>query len=181
MGHVTVRYGSNDDPQHWGMEYLSLPVDLDRARGFPVLLADIDYSGAGYAGMMGWIQILDIRSHTSGKHIRLLDRFSAFERTGSPFNTFGHLPALFDAPVIDALPESVVSGRAQSFLAAIPDVGASRKVVALCGFEWGFDVEHQTPAPLPPQPIGEAAWQEAVPFLKEQCADWEFLSRAGMP
>ncbi len=173
-GEVLVRYGANDDPRQWGMDHLDLPVKLDVIRGFPVLQAEIAYDGRGYSAMMGWIQVLDIQSLTSGKAFHLLDRFSAFDETDSPFNTFGHLPTLFDAPALDALPGSIVTWRADAFLAVLGNAGLTRRVTGLLGFRWGFDVKNQQPSLVPPLPLDASGWSDALPFLTEQCPNWEF-------
>lgn len=57
-GRVTVEYGVNDDPSRWGYHLLGLNFDAEVARGFPVIEARVAFGGEGYAGFLGWIQVV---------------------------------------------------------------------------------------------------------------------------
>ena len=57
-GCVRVRYVLNDDPRRWGYDRLELDFEIDTARGFPVIEGRIEYPAEGYAGYLGWVQVV---------------------------------------------------------------------------------------------------------------------------
>jgi len=177
-GEIQVRCEPNSAPEHWGMEALELPMELTRVRGFPLLHARIAFEGAGYDCMMGWMQVLDIRSAASGDAYHLLDKIGAFADVDTPYNTFGYLPMLFDAPAIDAAPISIVAWRASAFLTVCPDVGMTRRVAYVAGFRRGFDIRKGVPTLAAPQLLERESRIREVPFLAEQCSSWEFIDDA---
>jgi len=174
-GQITVRCCPNDNPARWGMDMLNLPMELDRVRGFPVMRATLVFDGDGYHGEFGWIQILSISAQPSGQSFHLLDKFGAFEGPDTPYSAFGFLPTLFDAPALDALPGSTIRWRADAFLTVCPTITATRDVVYVAAFRWGFTVTDQQPEVDTPEPLSVDDWNCARPFLTEQCPNWNFL------
>jgi hypothetical protein len=55
---VRIRHGANDDPARWGYDRLGLAFDSAAAKGFPVVEARVEYPAEGYAGFLGWIQVV---------------------------------------------------------------------------------------------------------------------------
>ena len=59
-GSVIVSFHANDDPQRWGYDALGLAWPTELAQGLPVLTARTECPLAGYAAVMGWVQIVRI-------------------------------------------------------------------------------------------------------------------------
>ena len=92
---------------------------------------------------------------------------------GSPLAAFGYLPVMFDAPANPDHPDG--EWIAETFLVIVPDIGRTRRLVALTGFRWGYRLASGRPTPLPVSPIGPERWQANRPMLKEAYQDWSFL------
>ncbi len=174
-GQIDVYCDVNEDPSAWGLDKLSLPMALDRVRGFPIMHAVLTFDGEGYNAEFGWIQTLSICAQPSGKSFHLLDKFGAFESLDTPYSAFGYLPDLFDAPALDALPGSTITWRADAFLTVRPTLTSACDVGYVAAFRWGFDVIDQQPMIVPPQPLEREDWNQIRTFLTEQCPNWNFL------
>jgi hypothetical protein len=183
-GIVTVAYRANDDPEYWGYDVLGLPWPSSLAQGLPVLEARVSSSLEGYAAVMGWIQVVRIHvSETStslvsdgekappGDHA-WVDGPPHLRGLGVPFVSFGPCPSLFDAP---ASTESDIRFVADSFLTASPDALMSRRSRPCFGLRWGYSTktDHQSEL-IPPSPLAESDWQQAMPLLEEHFPDWSF-------
>ncbi len=186
-GHVSIAYGANEDPERWGYGVLGLSWPSTLAHGLPVLEARVSSPLAGYAAVMGWIQV--VRIHVSEASTSLVaeaekappgdhawvDGPPHLRGLGVPFVSFGPCPTLFDAP---ASTESDIRFVADSFLTASPDALISRRSQACAGFRWGYSTERgRTPELLPLTPLDGDAWTQALPILEETFADWEFDPR----
>lgn len=138
-GRVSVFYGANTDPAHWGFNLLALPFDIALVEGFPVCEAVIDYAGAGYRAAMGWIQVV---THTdlTGRAWASVDVAPMPWQSDNPLANFGYLSAMFDAPGPNP-PRRDETWGAETFLAIVPDVARSRRVQAVLGFRWGYDLK----------------------------------------
>jgi hypothetical protein len=175
-GEVTVSYGVNDDPAHWGYPVLGLPYPDDVARGFPVVEARVEYQGTGYHAFMGWIQVV---RYTEGANplVVIIDRPPSVLDVDVPFLAMGPCPTLFDAP-------STIWGdthwRADSFLVGSPDAVMTKTAMPLFSFRWGYDRDASgvvTLRPCVPQPL--SAWYEVRPLIAEQHPTWSLLDAPG--
>ena len=91
---------------------------------------------------------------------------------GVPFVSFGSCPTLFDAP---ASTESEIRFVADSFLTAGPDALVSRRSAPCLGLRWGYaTLPHVQPELISPSAIGQSAWYDALPLLRESFPDWTF-------
>ena len=183
-GAVRVSYDANDDPESWGYGVLDLSWPSSLAHGLPVVEARVESRLAGYAAVMGWIQV--VRIHVSklstsmvangekappGDH-SWVDGPPQLRGLGIPFTSFGHSPTLFDAP---ASTESDIRFIADSFLTASPDALISRRSQACAGFRWGYSTEKgQKHELLPLRPLDEEDWTQALPILKDTFPGWDF-------
>jgi hypothetical protein len=171
-GWVSVCYLTNTDPAAWGFNLLALPFDISLAAGFPVCWATIDYAGVGYHAVMGWIQVVTV-TDSSGRTRSSVDVSPIFWQTDSPFADFGHLPTLFDAPGPN-LPRANETWVAESFLTIVPDVARSRRVRAVLGFRWGYDLREMRATPRSLELTSAADWRRCVAVLRERYPNWEF-------
>ena len=109
-GSVIVSFHGNEDPQRWGYGTLGLAWPTELAQGLPVLTARTECSLAGYAAIMGWVQIVRIDVLESSQplaagvdeapagHHAWVDGPPQLRGLGVPFTLFGECPTLFDAP-----------------------------------------------------------------------------------
>ncbi len=183
-GTVKVVYGANDDPERWGYNVLGLSWPSSLADGLSVLEARVSSPLEGYAAVMGWIQVVRIHvSETStsvvpggekappGDHA-WVDGPPQLRGLGVPFVSFGQCPALFDAP---ASTESDIRFVADSFLTASPDALISPRSRPCFGLRWGYSTKtDHKPELIPPSPLDESDWQQALPLLEENFPDWSF-------
>jgi|1185.fasta_scaffold24557_2 hypothetical protein len=183
-GTVTIAYAANEDPDRWGYGVLGLSWPSTLAHGLPVLEARVSSPLAGYAAVMGWIQV--VRIHVSEASTSLLaegekappgdhswvDGPPHLRGLGVPFVSFGPCPTLFDAP---ASTESDIRFVADSFLTASPDALISRRSQACAGFRWGYSTDRdRKPELLPLIPLDGDAWTQALPILEATFPEWEF-------
>jgi hypothetical protein len=183
-GVVTVDFRANGDPAHWGYGILGLPWPTSLANGLPVLTADVSHTAAGYATVMGWIQVVRITvsdSSTSlvaggekappGEHA-WVDGPPNLRGLGVPFVSFGPCPTLFDAP---ASTESDIRFVADSFLTASRDGLISRSSRPCLGVRWGYETRtDEEPSLIAPSTLERSDWHDALPVLREGFPDWTF-------
>lgn len=172
-GVVAVSYGRNDDPEYWGFALFDLPFELEFVRGFPLMQATISYDGPGYLALMGWIQVVTVEERTPPETWASVDVYPLHWDTDTPFVTFGHTPAVFDAPGPNP-PRANERWSAETFLAITPDGARSRTVVPVLGFLWGYELEQMRATPFPPDVACEADWQRCLPTLTETYPSWGF-------
>ncbi len=170
-GRVVVNYAVNQDPRRWGF-YL---FDMTGAAGYPVCQATVEYEGAGYHAVVGWIQLVTIHE-TQDAHARtFVDTYPMFEPIDTPFAAFGYLPTLYDIPSPDpALRDQ--TWRAESFLVACPDVCFHRQIALITSFSWGYRIAQHVPTIEPVQPLERTRWDQHLTLLREHHPSWEFLS-----
>ncbi len=174
-GEVRVHYGVNEDPVLWGFDLLRLPFPVERARGFPVFLAEVGYMGGGYRALMGWSQWLTVTPHDGGPVWTGLDRAPAEEGVGVP-TAFGHTPSLFDAPGPNP-PRDDERWEAESWLLACPTLARSREAEPVCGVGWGYDLTPAAVRLLPARALRDADWRAARALYRGRFPDWRFGSR----
>ena len=71
---------------------------MPEALGLPHCQATVAYPGRGYAGMLGWIQLVRSTDNASGGELFAMDPLALVGEVGHPFAFFGVAPTLFDAP-----------------------------------------------------------------------------------
>ncbi|MBM3549707.1 MAG: hypothetical protein FJX54_22435 [Alphaproteobacteria bacterium] len=167
-GAVDVRIGSNDDPSALACGPGSL--------GLPVCTATVTSGAAGYHVMCGWVQLVRSSDNRSGGSAFEIDPFALFADADWPYAFYGHLPTLFDAPSRSSRQD--MDWLAHAFLAKTPLEKASRRVVALTGFSWGFTIRDGEVASRSPAPLTLADWQAHVPLLRERNPGWDFGSNS---
>ena len=183
-GSVIVSFQANEDPLRWGYGSLGLEWPTELAKGLPVLTARTEYPPAGYAAVMGWVQIVRIDVLESSQplvagvdkapsgHHEWVDGPPQLRGLGVPFTSFGECPTLFDAP---ASTESDTTFVADSWLTASPDAVISRESLPVLGLRWGYSTRAEQPPELhEPAWLDERHWAEALPLLRETFPDWQF-------
>jgi hypothetical protein len=171
-GTVTVTYGENVDPRHWGYEVLGLPYDLSAARGFPVLEASVRYSGQGYRAFMGWIQIVRY-TYDDDPAVVLIDRPPALLDVDTPFLASGPNPTLFDAP---STTRREAHWRADDFLVASPDAVMTKTLRPIYSLCWGYDRVPSGRVTLRPcQRQSVDAWIGLRPYIEDRHPRWRLL------
>jgi hypothetical protein len=173
-GEVQVEYLVNEDPGRWGYPELQMEdLDIEAARGAPVVQATVEYPAEGYAAILGWIQIVE-HGAVGGESETIVDVAPQMHASGAgmPYMSFGIQPILFDAPGTDE-PDS--DFRAVSFLTASPDALMTPVVGPLCGFRWGYRTRNGRPEPAPLEVAsnGDWAWMKAT--LGDAYPRWTFL------
>jgi hypothetical protein len=172
-GQAQVSYGVVDDPDGFGFGLLNVGLEPHQPIGFPVLQADIDFDGKGYAALFGWLQVIHNTAGGAGAADEV--DLPPFLLGGEmPMMYFGYLPTMFDAPANPQHPDGEWS--AFTFLTAIPDLVRSRSLHALTGFRWGYRLAHGRPTPLPVRPVGPDDWQVRRPLLTRTFPTWTFLN-----
>jgi hypothetical protein len=171
-GSLAVECGVNGDPRRLGYHLLGLPYDLEVARGFPVVRASVSFPGEGYAGAMGWIQVLRYGSGGLGDERIEVDLPPQHQDSNTPYCFWGIQPTFFDAP---STPHEDVTWTAEAFLATSPDALMTRTVRPICGFRWGYATTRKPPQILPPESLDRGAWEAARPTLRQRFPAWDFL------
>jgi len=159
-GRVQVEIGINDDPARFGCSEI--------ARGFPYLRASVDHPGAGYADVLGWVQLVESSLHGEGF------RLDYFERLGPaphPFAFYGWRPLFVDAPHSD---EGDWSFLAHSFLCGLGGelLEFRHEVRAVLGFSWGFSKRDERVDPFGPAPLSPQDWDGHREYLANRHEEW---------
>lgn len=178
LGRVRVAYGINADPKRWGYHLLGLDFDIEVARGFPIIEARVEYPGEGYAGYLGWIQVVRYWIGAEKDPTVIVDVAPQMKQARMPYLSFGIQPVLFDAP---AFIEQNVTWRAWSFLTFTPDCVMTSVVEPACGFRWGYDLRSGVPSPIELLPAGQAEWLDTREELRPRFPDWTFGGDAWKP
>lgn len=172
-GSVAVHYAVNDDPTRWGMQYLGIASELEElqlARGYPVLLATVQYAAEGFAAELQWIQLVSTSIGAAPVEI-MCDTAPQMTGVAMPFMSFGVNPVLFDAPVRI---QPGLQWRAESFLTFTPDILMSKIIEPVCGFAWGFDVEDSGVRIKEVTVVNNSSWSKAGEQLARMYPDWRF-------
>jgi hypothetical protein len=178
-GRVDISYEINDDPRRWGFHLFG--PGWDTARGFPVLRARVRYPAEGYAAFLGWIQVVALTEKGDGREETswvVPDVAPQSRDANIPYAVFGFEPSFFDAPSYDA---ADVEFLAKAFLAYTPDCLLTPVVEPLCGFTWGYDVEHGTVRPKELRGSTPDDWFEVRKLLRIRLPSWTFGGDAWQP
>lgn len=173
-GRVSVTYGVNRDVRNLGFHLVGIPFDPSLTHGFPVFQANTAYNGPGYHALMGWLQVVTVDATAPDRFAGAsVDVPPIFWDADTPWAVFGHAPTLFDAPGPNP-PRTDERWIAETFLAFCPDVIRTRRVRALLGIRWGYDLVSMRATPLPLEVITEADWRRCAVTLAEEYPTWEF-------
>ena len=140
--------------------------------------ASVSFAGEGYAGAMGWIQVLRYGGGDLGDERAEVDLPPQHQDANTPYCFWGIRPAFFDAP---SMPHRDVTWKAEAFLATSPDALITRTVRPICGFRWGYATTREPPRILPPESLDLAAWELVRPTLRERYPAWDFLPARPTP
>ncbi len=168
-GRVTVRYGENRDPAHWGYDLLGLESPWEAARGFPVVSADVAYDGDGYAAILGWVQVVWM-SVADEPSEAMVDVAPQLIGTGFPYLSFGFKPTMFDAP---STTHREVQWVARTFLTASPDRLMTRVLAPVVGFRWGYTIRSGDVAVDALVAASGEDWLLARGELANRFSDWQ--------
>jgi hypothetical protein len=174
-GSIRITCQRNNDPIRWG---LSLVLGSDEvanaALGFPVCVAEIEFSGEGYEAALGWLQLVREQIKGEPRADFELDPLRLFTGLPMPFAWFGIKPTLFDAPLRrDRRDREWV---AHSFLCYSPSGVATREISAVLGFSWGFVQTSEQVEISDPEQIPSSLWDAHHDLLTDTYADWIFNS-----
>ncbi|MGH9171211.1 MAG: hypothetical protein ACRD0Z_10130 [Acidimicrobiales bacterium] len=174
-GRVTITYSVNDDPERWGYDLLDLDISIEVARGFPVIQARTAFPREGYAGLLGWVQVVDyvvVRGGIPEETVWCVPDVPPQSRdANTPYLAFGIDPVLFDAP---AFTEGNVDWTARSFLTYTPDCLMTPVVEPLCGFRWGYEIAGGLVTPKELVAASQQDWVEARRMLRVRLPTWSF-------
>ncbi len=173
-GRAVFYYTVNEDPLFWGFDLLGLPFNIELAKGFPVFLARTDLPMAGYRGVAGWMQLLQISSHEGAIRDIALDMDEKHYPVSLSFR-----PSLFDAPGPNP-PRDHEIWEAETYLVACPDVSRSSQLFAVLGVGWGYNLVHGVVSARPLRQLSESDWQHRLQFLRHQCPGWTFRKSFGI-
>lgn len=171
QGRVEIAYGVNDDPLRWGYGLLNVGFDTGVARGFPVMLARAQYSAEGYAGLLGWVQVVDYTVLGQEQVWVAPDVAPQARDANTPYTSFGIEPVIFDAP---AFTEQNVNWTARTFLTYTPDCLMTPVVEPLCGFCWGYVIRAGTVTPKELRQAAVDDWMQARRVLRLRLPTWTF-------
>jgi hypothetical protein len=170
-GTVVVAYGPNTDPRLYGYDLLGLDYPAERAKGFPVLRADVAYEGEGYSANFGWVQVVWIRQSDTNEPRVIVDVAPQLRGLGVPYFSFGVEPTLFDAPSTTDADEDWL---ARAFLVTSPDRLMTRAVQPIVGFRWGYVLRDHVPQITPFTWSAEEDWREVSAVLTTRFPEWTF-------
>lgn len=154
------------------------PDDLGAAPGALGLAhchATIDYAGRGYAGLLGWIQLVRSTDNSSAGERFEMDPLVFVGEVPHPFAFFGITPALFDAP--SRRSRADLDWLAHSFLCHIKEIDDNVRIVqAITGFSWGFRIAGGEATVEPACALQAGDWNQHLDMLHQQHPGWRFLS-----
>jgi hypothetical protein len=160
----------NHDPVAVGYSLLSGGLPVDFANGFPVCRATVAYQAEGYAAVFGWTQL--VRSTEVANAQFEVHPIAIYSEVSTPFAWYGLKPTLFDAPSRETRTDML--WRAHSFLCVSPDAVLTRRVQAIAGFSWGFDISKGVITVVDPQPLDAPNWDEHLALLTFSYPNWAF-------
>ncbi|MGA2529755.1 MAG: hypothetical protein ABSG36_11400 [Acidimicrobiales bacterium] len=171
QGVIETSVTANSDPRKLGYVLLSGGSPVDFAEGFPVCRAAVAYPADGYAAVFGWTQMVT-STDSGGVGEYAMDPIAIYSEVSTPFAWYGFKPTLFDAPSRETRIDMV--WQAHSFLCVSPDAVLTRRVQAVAGFSWGFDVADGNITISGPAALESASWDEHLALLKSNYPSWAF-------
>jgi hypothetical protein len=174
-GRVTITYWVNNDPARWGFDLLDPDFEAEVARGFPVIQANVAFPREGYAGLLGWVQVVDYVVRRGGipeEAVWVVPDVAPQQReANTPYLAFGITPVMFDAP---AFTEKNVDWTARTFLTFTPDCLMTSVVEPLCGFSWGYLIEDGLVTSKALVPASQDDWIDGRRMLRVRLPTWTF-------
>jgi hypothetical protein len=174
-GTVELTLSRNEDPPFWGYDLLGLDFDFDVARGFPVIEGRVSFPRRGYAGNVGWIQVVEYSVRRSSGETESVvvapDVAPQLRDANTPYFSFGIEPQLFDAP---SFTERDVHWDARALVTYTPDCLMTRVVEPLCGCHWGYVIEDGVVRPKELRAASVADWEKARERLEARLPMWTF-------
>ncbi len=172
---VAVWCGTTSGPGDTGFGIIR-DIGLDPGvRGFPVLKAEVDSTGCGYANIYGWLQVIAHINADGSVGDWGPDSLPALRDRGVPFCSVAYHPTFYDAPFWPERPQ--IHWRADLFLCPIVVRRPSEEdIVPVAGFRWGFKIAQSRGEPelLPLKTLGARERGESLPRLKFQFPSWRF-------
>ncbi len=169
-GDVTVSIRANEAP-----EAIGCPLS---ALGFPVCEARVDFSATGYAAILGWVQVVRMRSpHLTPDDQWVVDPLEIYGHLDTPFGFHGIAPTLFDAPSRSDR-SRYLDWQAESYLCFAPTSPMAREAVAVAAFTWGFLLDRGEVTPREAKVLPLSSWSEHLELLGHSYPGWEFLRSA---
>jgi hypothetical protein len=165
-GHVSITVDATRSPDDLGA--------APGALGLAHCHATVDYAGRGYAGLLGWIQLVRSTDNSSAGERFEMDPLMFVGEVPHPFAFFGITPTLFDAP--SRRSRADLDWLAHSFLCHIKDFDEDVRIVqAITGFSWGFGIVDGEATVEPARALEGADWNQHLDLLHERHPGWRFL------
>jgi hypothetical protein len=158
------------------VEVLTDPTTVGQvsdAAGFPVCRASVDFSLNGYAGLLGWVQLVGTKTDSQSERAFEIDPLEVFDGLEIPFAFYGLKPSLFDAPYRSDRSRSL-DWLAHSFLCVAPTRPMAKEVEAVTGFSWGFIMAGGEVETVPPELLRPADWTGHLNALSTSFPTWTF-------
>ncbi|MEV4282434.1 hypothetical protein [Actinoplanes xinjiangensis] len=150
------------------------------AVGLPHCHATIDHPAKGYAGLMGWIQMVRSTDNDSGGEAFEMDPLMFVGAVPHPFGFFGITPTLFDAPARRTGAD--LDWLCHSFLGYLEGFeGDTRVVKAITGFSWGFSRKNGMTTVEPVRRLTSSDWSGQLGLLHREHPGWRFLDEFETP
>ena len=169
-GHVDVAVWRSANPESIGCQ--------DWERDFPVCEAKISCEARGYSALMGWIQLVRMRSPINGEAHWVTDPLQVYDGLNTPFGFYGLAPTLFDAPARSDRTRSL-DWYAESYLCFAPSSPMAREAQPLTAFSWGFQLDEGAITVHAPAPVALTSWATHVPLLESGYPGWNFGQASG--
>ncbi len=148
------------------------------AQGFPVCEARIDFAASGYAALLGWVQLVRMRSpHLTPNDQWVTDPLEVYEHLNTPFGFYGVAPTLFDAPSRSDRTK-YLDWHAESYLCFAPTSPMAREAVPVVAFSWGFLLDQGQIALRSPELLPLSAWSQHLELLEDSYPGWAFQTAA---
>ena len=171
-----VEYGVNTDPITSGFEIVkNLVPDLNICIGYPTMHAFVkEHEGYGFCKYCGFIQVVTMKSEN--ENIKIVDVPQSMNDI--PFFAYGYPGEIYDAPVNNYGLGNELEWTAKTFVVDMPSFINDNYISFLAGFKWGYtesnsDNEKKIEL-MPIEMINKANWIQEIPFLKENCPNWNF-------
>jgi hypothetical protein len=146
---------------------------MPEAIGLPHCHAAVRYPGLGYAGMLGWIQLVRSTDNNSRGERFEMDPLTLLGDVSHPFAFFGVTPTLFDAPARRSRAD--LDWLAHSFLCYLKNDDEDVRIVqAVTGFSWGFTITAAATTVTPARPLSSEDWSRHRDLLHAEHPDWLF-------
>lgn len=144
------------------------------ARDFPVCHTMVDFEGAGYTALFGWVQLVRIGApRDDSTRVWVTDPLEVYEGLDTPFGFYGVKPDLFDAPARSDRSRPL-DWHAESYLCVSPANPMSREVQPVAAFSWGFILEGGDIGLTKPEQLPLSEWEKHDALLATHYPTWHF-------